>query len=88
MAWTIEFEREAERELTRLGTVAAERILTTLQTRIAARDDPHELGTALVGRWSGLWRYRIGDYRVVARIEGERLVILVVRVAHRREVYR
>jgi mRNA interferase RelE/StbE len=58
------------------------------ETRIAARDDPRELGSALGGELGGLWRRRIGDYRVVARIEDERITILVVRVAHRRQVYR
>ncbi len=45
-------------------------------------------GSALVGEHAGYWRWRIGDYRVVARIEDERITVLVVRVAHRREVYR
>lgn len=75
-------------------TVAA-RIVRTLEERIAGSDDPRALGAALVGEHSGLWRWRIGPstglgqaYRVVARIEDERVTILVVRVAHRREVYR
>ena len=51
-------------------------------------DDPRRLGSALTGELGGLWRWRVGDYRVVARIEEERITILVVRVAHRREVYR
>jgi mRNA interferase RelE/StbE len=59
-----------------------------LVTRIAALDDPRALGSALAGELGGLWRWGIGDYRVIARIEDERITILVVRVAHRREVYR
>lgn len=51
-------------------------------------DDPRALGSALVGEHAGYWRWRVGEYRVVARIEDARVVILVVRVAHRREVYR
>ena len=88
MAWTIEFLPAAEKELAKLGRAEAKRIIQTLKTRIAARDDPRQLGTALGGELGGLWRWRIGDYRVVARIEDERITILVVRVAHRREAYR
>ena len=88
MAWTIEFLPAAEKELAKLGRAEAKRIIQTLKTRIALRDDPRELGNALVGELGGLWRWRIGDYRVIARIEDERITILVVRVAHRREVYR
>ena len=88
MAWTIELIPAARKELKKLGRAEAARIVGTLETRIAARHDPRELGTALGGELSGLWRWRIGAYRVVARIEDERITILVVRVAHRREVYR
>jgi mRNA interferase RelE/StbE len=88
LAWTIEFVPAARKELKKLGRAEAARIVGTLETRIAARDDPRQLGTALGGELGGLWRWRIGDYRVVARIEDERITILVVRVAHRREVYR
>jgi mRNA interferase RelE/StbE len=88
LAWTIEFVPAAAKELKKLGRAEAARIIGTLETRIATRNDPRELGSALGGELGGLWRWRIGDYRVVARIEDERITILVVRVAHRREVYR
>ena len=71
-----------------MARAEAARIIATLETRIASLDDPRTLGSALTGELGGLWRWRIGDYRVVARIEDERITILVVRVAHRREVYR
>ena len=88
MAWRIEFHPEAARELKRLDRTAAARIVRTLETRIATLDDPRQLGAALKGEHAGYWRWRIGDYRVVARIEDERITILVIRVGHRREVYR
>lgn len=88
MAWRIEFLPEAARELKKLDRTAAARIVRTLEDRIAPLDDPRTLGSALTGELGGLWRWRIGDYRVVARIEDERITVLVVRVAHRREVYR
>ena len=88
MAWRIEFVPAAAKELKKLGTSEAARVIATLETRIAMLDDPRTLGSALTGELGGLWRWRIGDYRVVARIEDERITILVVRIGHRREVYR
>ena len=88
MAWTIEFVPEAAKELKALDRTVAARIVRTLEERIAASDDPRTLGSALVGDHAGYWRWRIGDYRVIARIEEERVTILVVRMAHRREAYR
>ncbi|SFJ89751.1 mRNA interferase RelE/StbE [Sphingomonas sp. NFR04] len=88
MAWAIEFAPEAAKELRKLSKQKAGRILRTLEERIAALEDPRSLGAALTGDHSGYWRWRIGDYRVIARIEDARVVILVVRVGHRREVYR
>lgn len=88
MAWQIEFVPQAAKELSKLDRIAAARIIRTLEQRIATLDDPRALGTALVGEHAGYWRWRIGDYRVIARIEDERITILVIRVAHRREVYR
>lgn len=88
MAWTIEVAPAAAKELKALDRTVAARIVRTLEERIAASDDPRVLGAALVGEHTGLWRWRIGDYRVVGRIEDARVTILVVRVAHRREVYR
>ncbi len=88
MAWTIEFVPEAAKELHKLDRQVAARIVKTLEERIATLDDPRQIGSALVGDHAGFWRWRIGDYRVIARIEDERITILIVRVAHRREVYR
>ena len=88
MAWTIEFHPDAAKELKKLDRAVAVRIVRTLETRIAPLDDPRSLGAALKGEHGGFWRWRIGDYRVVARIEDSRITILVVRVAHRRDVYR
>lgn len=88
MAWAIEFHPDAAKELKKLDRAIAARIIRTLETRVAPLDDPRKLGAPLKGAQDGYWRWRIGDYRVVARIEDPRIVILVVRVAHRREVNR
>lgn len=88
MTWTIEFVPDAAKDLRRLGRAEAKRILDTLASRIAPLDDPRSLGAPLVGSLSGLWRWRVGDYRAIARIEDARPLILVVRVAHRRDAHR
>jgi mRNA interferase RelE/StbE len=86
--WRVEFDRTAARELRKLGADAERRVLTFLRTRIAGSSDPRRLGQPLTGDRQGFWRYRVGDYRIVATIEDERFVVLVVTVGHRREVYR
>ena len=88
MGWWVEFLPAAAKELRKLDRQVAARIVKTLEERIVSLDDPRTTGSALVGEMAGLWRWRIGDYRVVARIEDERITVLVVRIAHRREVYR
>ena len=88
MAWKIEFLPAAAKELRKLDRSVAARIVATVEQRIATLDDPRAIGTALVGELAGLWRWRIGDYRVIAQVDDDRVTILVVRIAHRREVYR
>jgi mRNA interferase RelE/StbE len=89
MAWRIEFERAAARELEELGSQAAERVLRFLRDRVASLDDARSIGQALKGgRFGEFWKYRIGDCRLIVRIEDAETLILVLRVAHRREVYR
>lgn len=86
--WRVEFDRAAARDLRKLGTDAERPVLRFLRERIAGSEDPRRLGHALTGDLQGLWRYRVGDYRIVAAIEDDRFVVLVVTVGHRREVYR
>ncbi|TXM68395.1 type II toxin-antitoxin system RelE/ParE family toxin [Methylobacterium sp. WL120] len=89
MAWRIEFERSAERELDKLDRETATRILRFLQDRLSPSNDPRSLGEALKGsRLGGLWKYRVGDYRIIASIEDETVRIVVVRIGNRRAVYR
>lgn len=87
MAWRIDFTKAADKALRKLDRQTAGRVLGELE-EIANLDDPRSRGKALTGNLAGLWRYRVGDYRVVCDIEDGVLVILVVDVAHRREVYR
>lgn len=89
LAWQIEFEDAALKELAKLDKPVARRILAFLRERVAALDDPRSVGEALKGSKLGeFWKYRVGDYRVVAHIEDGALRILVLKVGNRREVYR
>ena len=89
MAWLIEIDDAAKKDLARLDKQVARRITDFLRNRIAPLDDPRVLGHALQGKVLGdLWTYRTGDYRVVCEIQDQSVRILVVRVGNRREVYR
>ncbi|MBX5186754.1 type II toxin-antitoxin system RelE/ParE family toxin [Rhizobium sp. NZLR5] len=89
MVWRIEFHRAAERELEKLGHEAARRILRFLNDRVARLDDPRSIGEALKGSELGdFWTYRVGDYRVIANIDDGAVLILIVRIGNRRDVYR
>jgi mRNA interferase RelE/StbE len=89
MAWKVELDHAAERELDKLDPQMARRILTFLHGRVAVLDDPRGIGEALKGSKLGdFWKYRVGDYRIIASIEDSALRILVVKVGNRREVYR
>lgn len=80
---------EAARELGDLEAQHRVRILKFLHDRLAKLDDPRTLGQALQGsRLGEFWKYRVGPFRVLCKIEDDRLVVLVVRIGHRREVYR
>ena len=87
MPWTIEFDARAKKELARLDRPVQTRILTYLRERIATNHNPKRFGKVLRGGLSGLWRYRVDDYRILCRIERDRSVVLIIAVGHRRRVY-
>lgn len=89
MAWQIEFDASARKEIERLDRPVAARIIRFLRERVSQADDPRALGQALKGeRFGEFWKYRVGDYRVIARIEDQQLLILVIRIRHRSHVYK
>lgn len=87
-AWRIEYEPLAQRQLKKLDRTAAVRMVTTLQSQLSKHEDPRAFGKPMIGNWTGYWRYRVGDYRAVCRIEDGIVTVFVIQVAHRREVYR
>lgn len=89
MAWKVEISSLAQKNLEHLDPQNARRVLLFLHQRVAPLADPRSIGEALKGaRLGEFWKYRVGDCRVIASIEDDALRILVVRIGHRREVYR
>jgi mRNA interferase RelE/StbE len=89
MAWKIEVSAGADRELTKLDPQHTRRILDFLEDRVAKLDNPRSIGKALQGsRLGEFWKYRVGDFRLICKIEDDRVVVLVLRVGHRKEIYR
>jgi mRNA interferase RelE/StbE len=88
MAWRIEIDPAAQRELDKLDQSVARRVLKFLDQRLGQLDDPRKIGERLHGTLSEFWKYRVGDYRLICSLEDDRLVVLLLRVGHRREVYK
>jgi len=89
MAWSVEFHPDAARELAKLDPQNERRILKFLHERVARLDDPRSSGKALRGaELREFWRYRVGDYRLICEFINNKLVVLVLRVGHRKNIYR
>lgn len=89
MKWIIEFDPSAVKELDKLEPQQSKRILRFLFDRVAHLEDPRSIGEALKGsRFNTLWKYRVGDYRIITSIEDNVTRILVVKIGDRKEVYR
>jgi mRNA interferase RelE/StbE len=86
--WSVEVDRKAEKQLEQLGTADQRRVRTFINERLRKLPNPRALGAALTGPLAGLWKYRVGDIRIVADIRDHELIILVIEVGNRREVYR
>ena len=87
MSWSYSVRSKALRQLRKLGPGASARIFAYLDSRVAGEDDPRRFGKSLKGSLAEFWRYRVDDYRVICKIDDGELVVLVVRVGHRRNVY-
>jgi mRNA interferase RelE/StbE len=85
--WTVEFDDRARRELRKLDSTIQKRILRYLRERLAGSEDPRRFGKPLRRNMAGLRRYRIEDYRLICRLEDDRVVVLVLEIGHRIDVY-
>jgi mRNA interferase RelE/StbE len=87
LAWLIEFDPRAFKELKKLDKVAQKRILSYLKQQVSIQDDPRIFGKSLTGDKRGLWRYRVGDYRIICQLLDEKITVLVVKIGHRKSIY-
>jgi len=87
VSWDYEIEAEAIRQLRKLGPSASAEIISYLDKRVKGSADPAAFGKALKGELHGFWRYRVRDYRLLCRLENGRLVVVLVTVARRKDVY-
>ncbi len=87
MRWAYRFDERALKELRKLDRQAQKEILAYLDQRIAADADPRRFGKGLHSDLAGLWRYRVGDYRILCQIKDGLLLVLVISVGHRKNVY-
>ncbi len=89
MVWAIEFDEAAKKELAKLDRQVARRLLDFLKQRVISLKDPRSVGQALKGSKLGeFWKYRVGDFRIIASIQDQKMIILILRVGNRREIYR
>ena len=89
MAWQIEFDQSVKKELAKLDRQVASRLVEFLKNRVLNQRDPRSVGQALRGSTLGeFWKYRVGDFRIIASIQDDRMIVLVLRVGNRNDIYR
>ena len=88
MSWVYRFDQRALKELKQLGQQAQREIVAYLDERVASDADPRRFGKGLKADLAGLWRYRVGDFRILCQIVDGEMLVLVVAVGHRRDIYR
>jgi mRNA interferase RelE/StbE len=89
LVWTLEIDEKARKQLAKIAPREASRILSYMERRVLLLDNPRQLGDALQGsRFEHLWRYKVGDYRIICDIQDHKLVVLVVEIGHRSQIYR
>jgi mRNA interferase RelE/StbE len=88
LAWTVSISNIAERQLRKLDRPVQKRILDWLNERIEGGKNPRHFGEPLKGDLAGLWRYRVGDYRILCEIQDQKIVVLVLTIGHRRQIYK
>ena len=87
MKYEVEYTPRAVKELKKLDKYTAALIIGWIEKKLVGCEDPRLHGKGLTANRSGQWRYRVGDYRIIAEIMDEKIIILVLTIRHRREVY-
>lgn len=88
MTFHVELTTSARKELKKLDKYTQKMILVWLDRHLEGCEDPRLFGKALTGDKKGYWRYRIGDYRIITKIKDDRLIIMVINIGHRKEIYK
>ena len=88
MKYSVEYATQAVRELRKMDRPIQKILLAWIEKNLVDCDDPRSYGRALTANHKGIWRYRIGEYRVLAEIDDGRIVILLLHIGHRKEVYK
>jgi mRNA interferase RelE/StbE len=89
LAWAVEFDPDAVKDLKKLDKQVQARVLSFLKDRVAALENPRSIGEPLAGAKLGnYWKYRAGDWRIICDIQDQRIIVRVLRIGNRREVYR
>ena len=87
MSFSLKFTERAKKQLKKIDKPTAALIIGWLRRNLEGCTNPRQHGKALVGNHKGQWRYRVGEYRLIAEIQDEEVIILLVEIGHRREVY-
>ena len=87
MAWKVEYTEQAVKQLKKMDKYTRTLLLSWIEKNLVGTDDPRRHGKGLTANRSGQWRYRVGDYRLIADIQDEKIVILILNIGHRRDIY-
>ena len=85
--WAVEFKPTAFKELKKLDRKIQTHVFNFLERLIENHDSPRAIGMALQGKHKGLWRYRVGHYRIICEIQDHKLIVLILDIGHRRKIY-
>ena len=85
--WKVEWDSKALKEAKKLNRDARKKIIDYLENRVLQSENPYQYGKPLKGNKAGIWRYRVGDYRILCKIEDQNFIILVIAVGHRKNIY-
>jgi len=83
----IRFSAHALKQLKKLDRQIAKRVIDFLENKVTGIEDPRQMGKSLQGQLVNLWRYRVGDYRVIVEIKDEELIIQIIKIGHRKDIY-
>nr|DAJ41525.1 MAG TPA: Cytotoxic translational repressor [Caudoviricetes sp.] len=87
MTWDVEYTEQAVKQLRKMDRYTRDLILSWVEKNLVGTEDPRQHGKGLTANRSGQWRYRIGDYRLIADIQDEKIVILILNIGHRKDIY-